>query len=493
MVGSITEDKLAGLYKNLKETFASGKTRDIKWRKWQLKQLYWLLDENEDALIDTLRQDLHRHAFESLLTDINEAKTHLVLALDNLEKWSQPVAPPEAGFIYGKLCGAHIRKEPRGLVLVIGAWNFPISTLITVAIAAIAAGNAVIMKPSEMAPHTENLLAELVPRYMDTTAIAVVKADPSEMAIVLKHQFDFIFYTGSTRVGRIIAEAAAKHVTPTALELGGRAPAIVTKNADIDLAAKRLVNAKLTNLGQICVCVNHIFAEPEIYDELNRRLVYWAKKFLEKGTGTLARIVNERHFDRLEGLLQSTQGKLIYTGPHDRAQKLVHPTIVSNVSVSDSLLSEEIFGPVLPVVKASVSEALGTINGMPHPLALYIFSKSKAEIDSILGSTQSGGVTINDVALHTDVPGLPFGGVGESGYGSFHGRWGFDTFSHNRAVVNIPGWIERFTAWRYPPFDMTNRSEIDMSKPSFKKGETMAEQRVGKSWLASVPILGLLF
>ncbi|KAF2012918.1 hypothetical protein BU24DRAFT_494834 [Aaosphaeria arxii CBS 175.79] len=421
-------------YKTLRQTFSSGRTKDLKWRTWQLKQLFWLLDENESAFIDSLHEDLHRHAFESLMADINEAKTHLFYALENLQKWAAGSAPPDAGFVYGTLGKAWIRKEPRGLALIIGAWNYPISTLITVAIAAISAGNAVIMKPSEMASATEQLLATLVPKYLDNTAIAVLCARPEDMAHILEYQFDFIFYTGSTRVGRIIASAAAKHVTPVALELGGQAPAIVTKNANLDLAAKRLVNAKLVNLGQICICVNHVFADPEIYDEFNARLVHWANVLLESGTDTLARIINERHFDRVQSLLLKTEGKISFTGTHDRRKKLIYPTIVTGVKVTDSLLSEEIFGPVLPVISASLESALATINSMPHPLALYIFSQDKQEIDRILDSTQSGGVTINDVAVHADVPSAPFGGVGNSGYGNFHGKWGFDTFSHDRAV-----------------------------------------------------------
>ncbi|KAL5592989.1 hypothetical protein FOBRF1_012091 [Fusarium oxysporum] len=489
----ITEAEFDVLHKKLRSTFATGKTKDLKWRKWQLKQLFWLLNENEDAFIASLSQDLHRHAFETLMADINEAKKAVLEALANLEKWAHGSAPPEAGFIYGTLGKAWIRKEPLGVVLVIGAWNFPISTLVDVAIAAIAAGNAVIMKPSDLAPRTEQVLASLAPKYLDTSAIAVVAASPNEMTFVLEKRFDFIFYTGSGRVGRIIASAAAKHVTPTALELGGQAPAIVTKNADIDLAAKRLVNAKLQNLGQVCICVNHVFAEPEVYEKLAERVVYWMKEMLQDGNETLARIVNDKHFDRLENLIQRTNGSVIYTGKHAKEEKYIHPTIVTDVTISDSLLSEEIFGPILPIVKADVKSALEVINDMPHPLALYIFSNSQPEIDHILDSTNSGGVTINDVSIHADVPSAPFGGVGDSGYGSYHGKWGFDTFSHNRTVVTLPGWLEQFTLWRYPPFNLANRSEIDAGTPNFKKGETMEQQRVGGSLFGRIPILGYFF
>ncbi|KAF9882280.1 hypothetical protein CkaCkLH20_00316 [Colletotrichum karsti] len=496
MSNPITPEEFKKVYGTLRETFATGKTKSIKWRKWrkwQLKQLYWLLDENEDAFIESLTKDLHRSAFESLLTDINDAKNAILEAVSDVETWAQGTAPPKAGIVYGYFGKAWVRKEPRGLVLIIGAWNFPISTLINVVVPAIAAGNAVIMKPSEMASHTEQLLGRLVPAYMDTSAIALVQANPEAMSFVLDHKFDFIFYTGSTRVGRIIASAAAKYVTPTALELGGQAPGIVTKHADVDLAAKRIINAKLSNLGQICICVNHVFADPEIHDKLVERLQYWANKLLESGTETLCRIISERHFDRLHALLEKTEGKVVFSGDHFREQKLVYPTIVTNVSMSDSLLSEELFGPVLPVIKAGSEAALEAINRGAHPLALYIFSQKQSEIDHIVNSTQSGGVTINDVGLHADVHSAPFGGVGDSGYGNYHGQWGFETFSHSRSIVTVPAWIERFTTWRYPPFDTANRSSIDPGKPPFKKGETMEEQRVGRSLLSNIPVLGSLF
>lgn len=493
MASISSNEKFQDVYHRLRATFATGKTKDLRWRKWQLKQLYWLLDENEQHFIDSLAKDLHRHAFESLMADINEAKKAVLEALNHLEQWARGSAPPEAGFIYGTVGKAWIRKEPLGLVLVVGAWNFPISTLIDVAIAAIAAGNAVIMKPSEMAPQTEQVLAELIPKYMDNSAIVLVRAKPEEMKFILAHQFDFIFYTGSNRVGKIIASAAAKHVTPIALELGGQAPAIVTKTANLDITAKRLVNAKLQNLGQICVCVNHVFADPEIYDALTARMVHWATTMLKDGNQTLARIVSERHFDRLKDLIEGTKGNVVFTGEHARDEKFIHPTIVTDVSMDDSLLQEEIFGPLLPVIKSDLNSALRTINSMPHPLALYIFSESQTEINKVLDTTQSGGVTINDVGIHADVPSAPFGGVGHSGFGSYHGQWGFNTFSHNRTVVTLPTWIDRFTEWRYPPFNIVNRSEVDAGKPSFKRGESLEDQRIGKSWLTRVPVFGFLF
>ncbi|CAG8264692.1 unnamed protein product [Penicillium olsonii] len=483
MTSQFSVDGFQSIYDQLQQSFASGKTKDLRWRKWQLKQLYWLLDENEDALLSAMSEDLHRHPFESLSTDIAETKNEIMEMIDNVDEWAKGFAPPHAGFFFGRLGRSWIRKEPFGVALIIGAWNYPVATLLAVAVGAIGAGNAVLLKPSELASSTEQLLVKLVAQYMDTTAVGIISAEPADMDHVLRSKFDFIFYTGSSRVGRIIAAAAAQHVTPTALELGGQAPGIVTKNANMDLTAKRLANAKLMNLGQVCVNVNHIFADPEIYDELMDRLKYWMTKFYNEGYQTLGRMITHRHYDRVHSLLESTKGTIIYSGDHARSTKALHPTIVGDVTTADSLLSEELFAPILPVIKCGLDEAIGIISSMPTPLGLYIFSEKSAEINHILNSTNSGGVTVNDVAVHADVPSAPFGGVGESGYGSYHGKWGFDTFSHNRTVVHMPGsWIEYFTGWRYPPFDLKNRGEVDPPRPKFRKGETMEDQAVRKSF-----------
>jgi acyl-CoA reductase-like NAD-dependent aldehyde dehydrogenase len=409
-------------YKTLRSSFAEGRTKNLAWRKWQLKQMFWMLDENESDFQEAMYKDLHRHPFESLAYDLAETKNAILEALDNIEEWAKGEAPPHGGILWNWIGRAWIRKEPFGVVLVIGAWNYPVGTLLTVAVSAIAAGNAVFLKPSEVASNTEALLVKLVARYMDPATIAIISAAPAHMGVVLERRFDFIFYTGSSRVGRIIAAAAAKHVTPTALELGGRAPAIVTKHADIDLAAKRIANAKLINLGQLCVDVNHVFAEPEIYDALTIRLQHWMGKLVVEGRDTLSHMINHQHFDRLKNLIEQSDGTVVYTGSHDREAKFLHPTIIKDVTMADTVLSEELFGPILPVIKCSLDTAIETISSMPYPLGLYIFTRRQSEVDRILDSTNSGGVTVNDVAVHNDVHSAPFGGVGESGYGAYHGN-----------------------------------------------------------------------
>ena len=337
------------------------------------------------------------------------------------------------------------------------------------------------MKPSELAPPTQQLLVDLVPKYLDQSAIRVVTGGPKEVTHILSHKFNHIFYTGGGKVGRIVAGAAAKHLTPVVLELGGQAPVIVTKSVDVDLAAKRIAHAKLTNGGQVCLNGNHIFADPAIHDQLLDRLQYRFDKFLEKGNEQFATIINERHFDRIAGLLKSTSGVVIYGGDLDRNRKYIKPTIVRDITTDDSLMSEELFAPIAPVIVADLDRAIGVISSMPHPLGLYIFSKKQAEIDRILDNTTSGGVTINDLMIHAGVPHAPFGGVGESGYGSYHGKYGFDAFSHTRTVVGLPTWLDAVLGFRYAPFDMKNAKNAELKSSLIgRPGETMEEQRVGK-------------
>jgi aldehyde dehydrogenase (NAD+) len=275
--------------------------------------------------------------------------------------------------------------------------------------------------------------------------------------------------------------------------LQGQAPVIVTKSADVDLAAKRIAFIKLTNSGQVCLNCNHVFADPAVHDQLLARLQFWFDKFLEKGPEQFATIINERHFDRIAGLLKSTSGVVVYGGELDRERKYVKPTIVRDVMTDDSLMSEELFAPIAPVLVADVERAIRIINSMPAALALYIFSKDQAEIGHILDHTSSGGVTVNDCMMHAGVPHAPFGGVGESGYGSYHGKYGFDAFSHTRTVVAPPTWLEMVMSFRYPPYDMKNAKYADIKSSLIgKPGETMQQQQVGKKVAATTVLRNAL-
>ncbi|KIX01176.1 uncharacterized protein Z518_08901 [Rhinocladiella mackenziei CBS 650.93] len=462
-------------YSTLFATFATGRTKALDWRRWQLKQCWWMLEDNEERIIAALKQDLNRHALESMAAEIYTLKSDVQDHLKNLDEWTS-TKRINSGFVMGCLGNARLRKQPLGVALIIGAWNFPLLLLLQPMIAAVAAGCCIMLKPSELSIHSQRLLQELVPRYLDQQAVKLVTAGPQQMSYILEKRFNQIFFTGSSKVARFITAAAAKHLTPTVLELGGQGPCIVSKLADIDFAAKRITCAKFTNAGQICLSVNHVFAEPEIVDQPIERMSYWNAQYLREGCQDMCRIINDRHFDRLSDLLSRTSGKIAYGGEHDKSTKFFHPTIVRDVEMDDSLLSEELFGPICPVIACSVSEAVDRTNKLPTPLALYIFSTDQAVTDKIIANTLSGGVTINNVFFHANLHNAPFGGVGESGYGAYHGKYGVDCFSHQRAVVAPPSWLDRFMSFTYPPYKTESTKYLTVKNSmGFKRGKTKEE------------------
>ncbi|KAI6600883.1 hypothetical protein MCOR06_000603 [Pyricularia oryzae] len=466
------------IHKTLNATFASGKTKSIEWRKWQLKQLWWLVHDNEQLIIEALAQDLGRHEMESRAADLAGLKGDILEHIEHLEEWAATEPVKGAGVLFGTLGGAHIRKEPLGVALIIGAWNFPVILALQPVIAAVAAGCCAIVKPSELAGASERVIVELANRYLDGSAIRVVTGGPKETAEFLEYRFDQIFFTGSTKVAKFVAAAAAKHLTPTVLELGGQCPAVVTKTADIDLAAKRIAYVKFLNAGQICLSVNHVFVDPAVHDQFVDSLKRWTVEF--GATGQMCNIINERNYDRLSGLLEKTQGKVLCGEKGSRETKKLPATVVDQVTMSDSLLTEELFGPICPVITATPDEAIAAINSLPLPLALYVFSNDQKEIDHVLSNAISGGVTINDALMHVAVPNAPFGGVGDSGMGYYHGRHGFEAFTHKRVVVGLPRWLEGVMSFRYPPYDVKNAGKMAVKNNlGFQRGETMADQRVG--------------
>ena len=430
--------------------------------------------------MQAVKEDLNKDHFEAFATEIMASKSDVIEHIKHLEEWAADEPVEGAGLIFGTLSKARLRKEPLGVALIIGAWNFPWTLAISPLIAAVSAGCCVMVKPSELAPATQALVAKLVPQYLDPSAIRCITGGPREMSHILDHRFDHIFFTGSSKIARFITAAAAKHLTPTVLELGGQGPAIVTKTADIALAAKRIANIKFMNAGQICLTVNHVFADPAIYDEFVKQLGYWNDKFMEgDGDSQMAHIVNERNYDRLSSLLDKSQGRIAYGGKGAKVDLSFKPTIVTDVNTSDSLLSEELFGPICPVIKATYQEAYRAISDMPHPLGLYIFSTNDSEVQEILQNTNSGGVTINDAAMHVAVPGAPFGGVGASGYGSYHGPYGFKAFTHSRTVVQPPTWLEKLMGFRYPPYKAENEQKLAIKNTlGFRRGEGLADQKL---------------
>lgn len=328
-----TPEQLDNAYTTLHKTFKTGKTKSLAWRKWQLKQLFWMIADNEEAIARVLKTDLNRHEFESYSGDIEGVKKDILNTLAHVEEWAADEIP-DAGFLFGTLGSARIRKEPLGVALIIGTWNFPFILTVCPLVAAIAAGCCAIVKPAETVVATQDLIAALIPKYLDQEAIRVVTGGPKEATMILERRFDHIFYTGSTKIAKIIAAAAAKHLTPTVLELGGQAPCIVTPSADIETAAKRIVFSKYLNNGQICLSANHVFVDPSIHDKFVERAIHWLGQYLEDGgEGDAVRIVNEQNYDRLVGLLKQTEGKIVYGGKTDREDKYIQQTLVTNVTM----------------------------------------------------------------------------------------------------------------------------------------------------------------
>ncbi|KAJ4234158.1 hypothetical protein NW757_013643 [Fusarium falciforme] len=314
----------------LTETFSTGKTKSLRWRKWQLKQFWWMLEDNHRAITDALAADLRRHEMESLTSDLLGLKTDILEHLEHLEEWAADEPVKSAGFIMGWLGKARVRKEPLGVVLIIGAWNFPFLLTLQPVIAAIAAGCCVMIKPSELSGASQDLMADLVSQYLDPEAIRLVTGGPQETIGLLELKFNHIFFTGSSKVARYVSAAAAKHLTPTVLELGGQGPAIVTSKADVDLAAKCIAWAKFLNAGQICLSVNHVFVDPSIHDVFVQKLVYWTNKFTS--SGQMCKIVNTRNFDRLAKLLDDSKGN-VHQVKVDEENSMMSPVVVTDIDM----------------------------------------------------------------------------------------------------------------------------------------------------------------
>lgn len=426
----------AALLARLRAGFASGRTRSLGWRLAQLEAISRMLSERQDELVAALKTDLGRPELEAWATDLRVTDREITEMRRNLAKWIAPerrkvplvLAPAKAEVI----------GEPLGVVLVIAPWNYPVHLLLLPVAAALAAGNAVVCKPSEVSPATSAALARMIGEYLDPAAVAVVEGGVPETTALLEERWDHIFYTGNGAVGRIVAAAAAKHLTPVTLELGGKSPVIVAKDANIKLAASRVAFAKLMNAGQTCVAADHVYVHRDVEDaflaalraEIDRR--YGGDP---RNSPDFGRIVNTGHAERLKGLLGQGGHEVVYGGEVDVDARYVAPTILQGVTADSAVMGEEIFGPVLPLLTfEDLSEPIAAINAGDKPLALYVFTSSEETAARVLAETSSGGVCINDAMAHLMVPGLPFGGVGESGYGAYHGRAGFEEFSHRKSV-----------------------------------------------------------
>jgi aldehyde dehydrogenase (NAD+) len=443
-----TQD-IPGIVQRLRDTFASGRTRSIEWRKQQLLALEKMMNDNEGSITEALEKDLGRGPFEAWLADIASTAGEAKDAAKNVKKWTRRrYRLLEMSQLPGR---GWVEYEPYGTVLVIGAWNFPFVLTLGPAIGALAAGNTVVLKPSEVCPASSALMAELVPRYLDNDAVAVVEGDGACSQELIAQGFDHICFTGGTEIGRKVYEAAAPHLTPVTLELGGKSPVIVSADADIDVAAKRIAWTKLINSGQICIAPDYVLADAKIRDQLVDKIKDAVTSFEAKNPGG-KRIVNERHFNRLTASLAATKGDVVVGGGSDASNISIQPTVVVDPDPAEPLMTDEIFGPILPIVTVqSLDDAIGFVNSRPKPLAAYLFTKTKSIRERVIKEVAAGGMVINHLLFHFATNKLPFGGVGPSGMGAYHGKFGFEQFSHKKTVMTKPTRPD-VGAFIYPPY-----------------------------------------
>jgi acyl-CoA reductase-like NAD-dependent aldehyde dehydrogenase len=440
----------ANAHVSLQRYFDSGRTRSYEWRARQLRGLDAFACEREADISAAIHADLCKPAGEIWLGETWFVRSEIRYALKHLRQWMRPrrmsvPLPYQPG-------SAFIERDPVGVALIIGTWNYPVALTLGPLVGALAGGNCVVLKPSEMAPATSRLLAEKLGRYLDADALKVVEGDGAVSAALLEHRFDHIFFTGSRLKGQMIMEAAARHLTPVTLELGGKCPVIVTEKADLRVAARRIVWAKFTNAGQTCVAPDYLLAHESVEEPLLRLMQEAIEEFYSsdpQSSADYGRVVDARAYHRIDALMR--EGELCAGGCGDEASRYIAPTIIRNVAVDSRLMEDEIFGPVLPVLTfSSLAEAASLVRSRPDPLAVYLFSRDRTELDYLRTNTRSGGVCCNDLMFQITIPGLPFGGRGVSGIGLYHGKAGFETFTAPRSVLRRSTFPD--PAMRYPPF-----------------------------------------
>lgn len=426
---------LAAVRTRLQATFDSGRSAEIVWRRQQLQGIIDLLEKHEDELVAAMAADLGKPRFEAWLTDLLTTRDEARHALKHLKSWIEPTRHSVP--VTAQPGRAWTEPQPLGLVLLIAPWNYPVQLLLAPLVGALAAGNVAVLKPSELSPAVSALLADLVPRYLDPDAVAVVEGGVDVTTDLLAEPWDHILFTGSTRVGQVVMEAAAKHLTPVTLELGGKSPTIVAADANLKVAARRVAWAKYLNAGQTCIAPDYVLVEQSVADEFTDLVVEELSKVRDRAPATS--IVNQNHVARLEGLLDGHGGDELMPRKADPSDRTVAPVVIREPDPASSLMQEEIFGPLLPVLAVdSVDEAISFVTARPRPLALYLFTESKDTERRVLDRTIAGSVCLNHLVYQVTVPSMPFGGVGPSGMGSYHGKAGFDTFSHTKSVLSRP-------------------------------------------------------
>lgn len=436
----------------LSQYYASGATRPYSFRIQQLQALKNALLKNEQAIYEALHQDLGKSAEESWVTEIGFTIGEINFSLKHLKKWMQPqkvgtnlMNLPSRSYVY---------KEPLGVVLIIGAWNYPLQLLLSPLVGAIAAGNVAVLKPSEQAPATAAVLEQIIAETFAPEYIKLVQGDGAEVVPALMNHFRFnhVFYTGSTSVGKIIYKMAAEQLVPVTLELGGKSPCVVERDADIKIAARRIALTKFSNAGQMCVAPDYVLVHHSKKEALVKALGETIRQFFThepSSSASYGRIINERQFNRLVNYLQ--HGKVVWGGKHDAASRFIEPTLLVDVDVETAVMGDEIFGPLLPILSfETAEEAKAIIARNPSPLAFYLFTQSGEREQQWIRDIPFGGGCINNASWHLTNPRLPFGGRDSSGIGAYHGAHSFDVFSHKKAVMKTPTWFD--PKIKYPPF-----------------------------------------
>jgi aldehyde dehydrogenase (NAD+) len=441
---------IASVIQGQRNFFNSQTTKSYDFRKNALLTLQRLVQKNEAQFLEALRQDLGKSQFEAYATEFGVSLHEINLCLKNLKSWMKPrkVSTP----IVAMPGRSYILPEPLGVSLIISPWNYPLYLALAPIASALAAGNAVILKPSEFSSHTSQVLADTLNAQFDPGLVRVVLGDAAVAQALLKERFDKIFFTGSTAVGRSVAVAAAQHLTPCTLELGGKSPAIVDRGMCTENVVKRLVWSKFLNSGQTCVAPDYLYVPEEDHNIFVGMFTREIEKIYAGGfkpEENYSRIISQRHFDRLEKMIDAK--KVVYRAVSERENRLMGPVVMTRVTWQDAIMQEEIFGPILPILTyRDLSEALTEIQKRDKPLALYVFTENTLFKERVLSELSFGGGCINDCVMHLGNSNLPFGGVGASGMGRYHGQWGFDEFSHFKSILDKPLFFEPFI--KYPPF-----------------------------------------
>ena len=433
-----------------RQFFEKGITKGIDYRIKNLKTLKQAILAHEKEIIEALQKDLNKAPFEAYATEIGLVLEELEYIIKHLRNWSKPrkVKTPITHF----LSASHQYSEPYGIVLIMSPWNYPFQLAIAPLIGSMAAGNCTIVKPSEYSSHTAAIIERLISQYFDDSYITVIRGGREANKTLLDEKFDYIFFTGSVSVGKVVMESASKHLTPVSLELGGKSPCIVDETANLDIAAKRIVWGKFLNAGQTCVAPDYLWVHQSIKNELIPKMHKYIKEFY--GSDPLSNpdypnIINSKHFNRLLGLMQNES--ITIGGKYNEQTNRIVPTIIDNVTWDKPVMREEIFGPLLPVLEfENLNDIIATVNSHPKPLALYFFTNDKEREDYVIHNTSFGGGCINDTIVHLATSYMPFGGVGDSGMGGYHGKASFDTFSHKKSILKKSTLFD--VPLRYPPY-----------------------------------------